>query len=391
MNPAGDQSVPLKFTFHGDTAVYLRIHLVNLLLTIATFGVYLAWAKVRNRRYFYGNTSLCGHSFDFDANPRSIFRARIYILAIVLPLSLSEEFFALLWHGIGIMTLILLTLIPFALVRGRAFNSWHTTHRSVRFRYLKVYRQSYLLFICYFLAGWLIFKFTGDLWEQDQDSEFLNTLILAPLIYWLLLWPAYHCFRHRIMINQLRFGKLVMGYHAKPLLYYRNFIISIFWATLVVSILLAAVWSFFTFETPSAKYFEFESFWARILFHGTNNYAIYSLLLFSYLVIGVYRSRMVPLFYSSIRFTDGSHLSCQLSSRKYFFRYYVVNGVAFIMSLGLLYPWIRVRTWRLITESLTLHLSAETASVLSAPEAEITPLAEEFADVQDFDTDFGLI
>ncbi len=381
----------LKFTFHGDTVEYLRIHLVNLLLTIATFGVYLAWAKVRNRRYFYGHTSFCGHSFDFDASPRSILLARMIVLAIVVPLLFSERFFILLWQGIGIMTLFLLILIPFALVRGRAFNARHTTHRTVRFRYLKDYIPSYRLFVGYYLIGWIILKFVGELWEQDQDSVYLNTLIFLPILYWFVLGPAYHYFRHRIMINQLRFGKLVMGYHAKPWLYYRNFIISIFWATLVVSILLAAVWSFFTFETPSAKYFEFESFWARILFHGTYNYAIYSLLLFAYLVIGVYRSKMIPLFYSSIRFTDGSHLSCNLSSRRYFFRYYVVNGVAFIMSLGLLHPWIRVRTWRLITESLTLRLSAETASVLSSPEGEVSPLAEEFADVQDVDIDFGLI
>ncbi len=392
MNQTDAHTEPFKFTFYGDTVDYLRIHMVNLLLTIATFGVYLAWAKVRNRRYFYGNTSFCGQSFDFDANPLSIIRARLYVLAIVVVLLFSERIFILLWQGIGIMTLILLTLIPYALVRGRSFNAKHTTHRSVRFRYLRNYIPSYRLFIAYYLIGWIILKFVGELWKQDQDSDFLNALILAPLIFWFVLGPAYHYFRHSIMINQLRFGKLEMRYGARVMPYYRHFLVSILWATLVISILVAAALAFFTYVSPANRYYyDYDSFWQIIFLHGAYNYAIYSILLFSYLVIGVYRSRVIPMFYSSIQFDEGSHLSCNLSSSKYFFKYYVVNGVVFVMSLGFLYPWIRVRTWRLITESLTLHLSAETASVLSSPEGEVSPLAEEFADVQDVDIDFGLI
>lgn len=50
-----------------------------------------------------------------------------------------------------------------------------------------------------------------------------------------------------------------------------------------------------------------------------------------------------------------------------------------------------MRTWRYVAESLTLHLSAETAAVLSGEEERLSPLAEEFADVQDLDLDFGVI
>ena len=44
------------FSFTGNASEYFGIWIVNLLLSIVTFGIYTAWAKVRRLRYFYGNT-----------------------------------------------------------------------------------------------------------------------------------------------------------------------------------------------------------------------------------------------------------------------------------------------------------------------------------------------
>src|SRR5258707_6333866 len=46
--------VPLRFT--GRAGEYFRIWIVNICLSIVTLGIYSAWAKVRRKRYFYGNT-----------------------------------------------------------------------------------------------------------------------------------------------------------------------------------------------------------------------------------------------------------------------------------------------------------------------------------------------
>ena len=59
--------VDLPFEFRGNGGEYFRIWIVNLLLTIVTLGIYSAWAKVRRLRYFYGNTYLDGHPFEFQA------------------------------------------------------------------------------------------------------------------------------------------------------------------------------------------------------------------------------------------------------------------------------------------------------------------------------------
>ena len=61
------QQLPIRFV--GSGSEYFRIWIVNLLLTIVTFGLYYPWAKVRKLRYFLGNTHVDGHAMDFHGQP----------------------------------------------------------------------------------------------------------------------------------------------------------------------------------------------------------------------------------------------------------------------------------------------------------------------------------
>jgi hypothetical protein len=57
VSPAsGSRIVHPQFT--GSAREYFRIWIVNLFFTLVTLGVYSAWAKVRKKRYLYGNTRL---------------------------------------------------------------------------------------------------------------------------------------------------------------------------------------------------------------------------------------------------------------------------------------------------------------------------------------------
>jgi Zn-dependent protease with chaperone function len=58
----------LPFEFRGRAGEYFGIWIVNVLLSIITLGIYSAWAKVRRLRYFYGNTWLDGHNFEYHAD-----------------------------------------------------------------------------------------------------------------------------------------------------------------------------------------------------------------------------------------------------------------------------------------------------------------------------------
>lgn len=72
-----------QFTFTGSGKEYFGIWIVNLLLSIVTLGIYTAWAKVRRLRYFYGNTFLDGHNFDYHARPKQILIGRIIVVGFL--------------------------------------------------------------------------------------------------------------------------------------------------------------------------------------------------------------------------------------------------------------------------------------------------------------------
>src|SRR6478609_4191452 len=69
--------------FRGNAGEYFGIWIVNILLTIVTFGIYSAWAKVRRMRYFRGNTYLDGHSFDYHARGKQIFLGRLIVFVVL--------------------------------------------------------------------------------------------------------------------------------------------------------------------------------------------------------------------------------------------------------------------------------------------------------------------
>src|SRR3954471_13313191 len=80
--PAAHEKVLHHFEFRGKSGEFFRIWIVNIALTLITLGIYSAWAKVRTRRYFYGNTLVAGHSFDYHASPVRILIGRAIALVL---------------------------------------------------------------------------------------------------------------------------------------------------------------------------------------------------------------------------------------------------------------------------------------------------------------------
>src|SRR6476620_11445195 len=71
-----------QLSFSGTASEYFRIWIVNLALSIATLGIYSAWAKVRRKRYFYSQTSLDGEPFEYTGQPVAILKGRV--LAVIV-------------------------------------------------------------------------------------------------------------------------------------------------------------------------------------------------------------------------------------------------------------------------------------------------------------------
>lgn len=127
-----------SFSFSGSGGEYFGIWIVNILLTMVTFGIYSAWAKVRRQRYFYGNTRLAGHSFDYHARGLQILIGRIVVIVALviysfLPSLLLLANLPVLWITVSVLLpILLLVAIPYLIKRGLRFNARVTSYRNVR-------------------------------------------------------------------------------------------------------------------------------------------------------------------------------------------------------------------------------------------------------------------
>ncbi|MEY0300561.1 MAG: YjgN family protein [Pseudomonadota bacterium] len=130
--------------FHGKKSEYFLIWLVNLLLTIITLGVYSAWATVRTRRYFLGNTEINGSRFEYHASAFRIFLTRL-IIVVLLVLFIVSEYIHVGFKYAFLATLFLLT--PYFLVRSWRFNAIMTSYRNVRFNFQTNYSKAYWIIL----------------------------------------------------------------------------------------------------------------------------------------------------------------------------------------------------------------------------------------------------
>lgn len=132
--------------FHGRAGEYFSIWLVNALLTMITLGIYSAWATVRRRRYFYGNTEIAGDRFDYHARPMDILKGRIIVfvgLVLFFILSSLMPTLALLF------ALAFFALIPWIVIRSWRYNALMSSFRGVRFNYLcRIGRAYWVMFLC---------------------------------------------------------------------------------------------------------------------------------------------------------------------------------------------------------------------------------------------------
>jgi uncharacterized membrane protein YjgN (DUF898 family) len=139
---------PLRYplSFDGSGGEYFKIWIVNLALTVVTLGVFSAWAKVRSTRYFYGNTYIGEYNFDYHADPIRILIGRAIAFIILLAYGLSAAFAPLLML---IIAPVLFFATPWLVNAALRFNARNTSYRNIRFNFTATYGDAFVAYI-----GW---------------------------------------------------------------------------------------------------------------------------------------------------------------------------------------------------------------------------------------------
>lgn len=162
---------PARVMFSGQAGEFFGIWIVNLLLSIVTLGIYSAWAKVRTTQYFYGHTRIENQPFRYLATPIQILKGRIIaviIFALFFVISSLSPALAV------VLAILFMFASPWLIVQSLKFNMRMTSYRNVRF----AFHGNYVGALKYFVLLPVLSVFTLYLampWALKKIDHFICT------------------------------------------------------------------------------------------------------------------------------------------------------------------------------------------------------------------------
>lgn len=331
MSDAHAEPRTVPFLFHGQGQEYFRIWIVNILLTIVTLGIYSAWAKVRNKQYFYGSTELDGAHFEYTGKPLAIFKGRLIAGAMFIVYSVVSQLFPI--FGL-LLFVVLLAVMPWMITRSLMFNARNSVYRNVRLRFDGSLKHAYIAFALLPLATAVTFG------------------ILAPFAFY---------YQQRFFVENHSYGTARFHFEAGAKDYIKMFVI-------LVLVFLGGVFG-------------------GALISGFLPFIGLPMILAAYLFVFIYFS--VQAF--NLRFNNtllnhnGFAADMELGG---YTKLVVINTLATVFTLGLFRPWAMVRTARYKSEHLRLLADEDLNGFVAHEEGEVSALGEEMGEM--FDFEFGL-
>lgn len=338
------------FEFTGNASEYFKIWIVNLLLTIVTFGVYAAWAKVRNRRYFYANTRIMGHAFNYTGNPVRILIGNLIVVGMAVVYFTSGAISPFLLLGVIVL---FLGLAPWLVVKSLSFNARNSTYRGLRFAFDGRYGQAAKVF----------------LW-----------LPVASVFTLYLLFPWVMRRQKQFVVDRHRYGGTPFAFSGlTPDLYKIFGLTMLFFLPLLVvygGIIGAAVAAKASGGAPGAMM----GVWGLLFLPA----------MIAAILGGVFfRAKLFNYVWNHVAL--GRHRFAAQMSVKGLLGLQIVNALAVAFSLGMLYPWAKVRQMEFTLKSLQfLPQDSIDDLVGGGPVADESAVGEAAADYFDFDIGLGV-
>ncbi len=339
--PAG-MAKQVPFEFKGTGGEYFKIWIVNVVLSILTFGIYSAWAKVRRKQYFYGNTSVTGDAFRYLADPVKILKGRLIVFAFFVISSIVNNIFP---PFSLVMSIVLFIVVPFLVVRSLMFNARNSSWRNIRFNFTGSYGSAAIAFI---------------LWP-----------ILSAVTLGILVPYAFYK-QKKFIVENSAYGTTRFSFNATAKDYYA--IVLRFVVPVIVLVVAVSLASYFL----SGYMPDILRALSPLMAMG-----IIALYFFVFIYFGV---KFSNLLYNSGALSGHRFRATMLVPQ---YAWIVIsNTVATVLTVGLFYPFARVRAFRYKIQHLELLPSGDLDKFVAAELKETSAFGDEMSDFLDFD--FGL-
>jgi uncharacterized membrane protein YjgN (DUF898 family) len=367
---------PQRFEFTGTGSEYFRIWIVNLLLTIATLGVYSAWAKVRRLQYLYRNTRVAGAIFDYHGDPKIILKGRVLALGLVVAYKISYDVSPVAAAAIAA---ILIGITPWLVARSIRFKLENTSYRGLRFNFRGTVPQAYRKLILFPIAlafiGFFLWTLVTSFSRSAGPGIFLLVVALLLLTVGITV-PLAHCYLKRYQHQNADFGHTQFFFRARSADFF-----SIYGKAVSYFFLGSIPAGIFAFVTAKAYEFLLSTVfgWLFALLYGlVSAYAFY-LFVRPYL-----ESSFQNLVWNHTEL--GDHVFESVASARKLLWIHASNLILMTLTLGLYKPFAAIRVAKYRIECMTL-IPADNLEQFWADHAmdRTTALGQETGDLFDID------
>jgi uncharacterized membrane protein YjgN (DUF898 family) len=369
-----------------------------------TLGLYYPWAKVRNHRYFYGNTTLEGKNFEYHATGKQLFLG--YLVAMVLFIIyviISET------SPIGglVIIVILFVAIPWLIWRSLMFSMRMTSFSNVRFGFKGTLGQSYINFFLYPLllllavyglpiGAAVVMPMLKD--NSDAPAWILYVLPIVAILAVVFAFYMYALIKKKnatYTINGSRYGQGIFRTKLETKVFVKILLKTIALSLLVFGALFLLIGAVVygtvglegvmdmknSIEDPQAVQ---ENMGAMMPIIAT----VYIGMILAIMVLVAYAmTRQRTYVYDNTMLDEKIKFASTLKAKSYAW-VSITNFIAVILTLGLAFPWAKVRMARLMVENTLVDTEAGFYDYVTQKEKEESSLGEQIGDA--FDVDVGL-
>ena len=326
----------MSFRFTGNAREYFGIWIVNLVLSIVTFGIYSAWAKVRRETYFKNNSKVFDAAFGYHASGRQILKGR-FIAFIVL------VFFAIFTTAEPKSSVILYPalffLLPWILNSSIRFSARMTSYRNIRFNWKGTY--------------WRTFWY----------------LVIAPIFSLFslgLLTPLISKSYYEYFARSHTFG--TTSFMAKPKV--SDFYLAFILGGVLPTVLLGSA-TYFIFLVTSFSYMS-NTIWVTI-----------PVMIFAFVfsMTFFYSAMCRNLMVRSLKIDGILDFESNINPIKFTW-ILISNLVLSILSLGLLVPWSKVRSYKYLSSVTMVKAIGDIDNFIDEAVSNQSSLAEGISDLE---------
>ncbi len=396
--------------FEGTGKEYFKIWIVNILLIIVTLGFYYPWAKVRTKRYFYANTLLQDRNFEYHATGKQLFWGFLIAVALFAVYNILQSVFPL---GGALLAIVFVAALPWIIWRSMKFNMLMTSFSNVRFGFAGDLKQSYMNFFAYPLVLYiglaLITVVAFFLLKLVQGMTVLSLIIvgigvLATLAYILYALSFLKKKNTEYLINGTRYGqgkfsteielKQLMKIALKAILLGVLLYIAInALVMLFVGLLVLATGGMESLQIakPDAANILGSlmslSLVGRI-FAGVLGVLFYIAIIYlGTLAVAYYSGRNRNYIYGNTKLDEKITFASTLRTKPYAW-IMMTNFLAVIFTIGLAYPWAKVRMTRYMLEHTEVNTEAGFDEYVSEKQKTESSLGDQIGDA--FNVDVGI-